>query len=103
VDKEGSAEIMSTTVNRFKPGDIVAFLEIGNQVGCYNFSWQTSKELAEKQKAHYRQLRWEIIRIMDERQDIDGNDCLLLRRLDLVSGRKEVWSAGFMRKVTQDD
>lgn len=94
---------MSTTANRFKAGDIVAFIETGDQVGCYNFSWQTNKELAEKQKAYYRQLRWEVIRIMDERQDIDGNDCLRLRRLDLASGRKETWSAGFMRKVAQDD
>lgn len=94
---------MSTTASRFKSGDIVAFRETSNQVGCYDFSWQTNKELGEKQKAHYRQLRWEVVRIMGERQDIDGNDCLLLRRLDLASGRKETWSAGFMRKVVQDD
>lgn len=89
---------MSIAKAMFKVGDILAFTESENRVGCYDFSWQEPK-LAEKQKAIYRQWRWEVVRVLEDRTDLEGNNCLRLRRLDTKAHSLETWSPGFMRKV----
>lgn len=89
---------MSIAKETFKPGDILAFREVGNQVGLYDFSFQ-ARELAEKQKAKYRQWRWEVVSIVEGRCDLSGNNCLRLRRLDTKSHQVETWSPGYFQKV----
>lgn len=86
--------------NPFKPGDILAFAEVGDRVGPYDFSFQ-GRVLAEKQKAQYRQQRWKVKRILENRHDVDGNNCLRLQRLDTKAKGLETWSPGFFRRVEE--
>jgi len=78
----------------FKPGDIVAFKETEDSIGCLNLSLQ-DKESREKTKAKYREFRGEVVRIFEDRVDKDGDPCFRLRRLDTKAHGLETWSQGF--------
>ena len=78
----------------FKPGDIVVLIETETQIGNLDLSF-LSKVRKEQEKARYRNFRGEVVKILEDNVDKDGDPCFRLRRLDTKGHGLETWSQAF--------
>lgn len=85
----------------FKPGDKVVLRETEDTIGWLNLSLQ-SKDQKEKDKARYRKWRAEIVSILEDRVDKDGDPIARVRRLDTKTQGLETLSQALLALVKRD-